>query len=341
MATIKQIAALAGVSRGTVDRVLNNRGIVNKETAQRVREIAESLNYTPNKAARSLSVLKHGMTLGFILFPSDKNQFFAQMEAGIKKKSDELSEYGVSVIVRYGDYLDPTLQDRLIDEMVANSVDGIAICGFNTPSTAAKIRELSKKGIPVVTSNTDIPDSGRLSYVGSDYVKAGRTAGRLMHLITSGYVNLSIILGSYDILCHNKRLEGFTSYIKEHAPNISVSHVYENSDDDYKSFSIVNDIFSSNNTTNALFLASAGAYGACKAVEALPKDRRPVIISYDCVPSIIPMLQNGIISATICQQPDYQGGKPLDILFNYLAMDIPPSREFYYTNNEIVINESL
>ena len=53
MATIKQIANLAGVSRGTVDRVLNTRGTVNPETAAKVREIAALLNYTP------ISWLKH------------------------------------------------------------------------------------------------------------------------------------------------------------------------------------------------------------------------------------------------------------------------------------------
>ena len=52
MATIKQIAEMAGVSRGTVDRVLNNRGSVNANTAARVREIAEKLNYKPNKAEK-------------------------------------------------------------------------------------------------------------------------------------------------------------------------------------------------------------------------------------------------------------------------------------------------
>ena len=55
MATIKQIAELAGVSRGTVDRVLNNRGSVNANTAARVREIAEKLNYKPNKAGLMLA----------------------------------------------------------------------------------------------------------------------------------------------------------------------------------------------------------------------------------------------------------------------------------------------
>ena len=58
MATIKQIAEMAGVSRGTVDRVLNNRGSVNANTAARVREIAEKLNYKPNKAGLMLAAQK-------------------------------------------------------------------------------------------------------------------------------------------------------------------------------------------------------------------------------------------------------------------------------------------
>ena len=50
MATIKEIAALAGVSRGTVDRVLNDRGAVNPETAEKIRKIAKELDYKPNRA---------------------------------------------------------------------------------------------------------------------------------------------------------------------------------------------------------------------------------------------------------------------------------------------------
>lgn len=50
MTTIKEIADLAGVSRGTVDRVLNNRGAVNPKTAEKITEIAQALNYRPNRS---------------------------------------------------------------------------------------------------------------------------------------------------------------------------------------------------------------------------------------------------------------------------------------------------
>ena len=82
MATIKQIAELAGVSRGTVDRVLNNRGSVNANTAARVREIAEKLNYKPNKAGLMLAAQKKNLKIGVILFP-DSNPFFSEVLEGV------------------------------------------------------------------------------------------------------------------------------------------------------------------------------------------------------------------------------------------------------------------
>ena len=68
MATIKEIADLAGVSRGTVDRVLNNRGSVNPQTAQKIMEIVHALDYKPNRAGLVLAAQKKNLKLGVILF---------------------------------------------------------------------------------------------------------------------------------------------------------------------------------------------------------------------------------------------------------------------------------
>ena len=74
--TMKDIAQLAGVSRGTVDRVLNNRGAVSPETAERIRSIMRAVNYTPNLAGKTLAIKKKQLRFGFILFDITKNPFF-------------------------------------------------------------------------------------------------------------------------------------------------------------------------------------------------------------------------------------------------------------------------
>ena len=67
MATIKEIAALAGVSRGTVDRVLNHRGAVHPKTAEKILEIAQALDYRPNRAGIVLAAQKRKLKLGVVL----------------------------------------------------------------------------------------------------------------------------------------------------------------------------------------------------------------------------------------------------------------------------------
>ena len=64
MATMKEIAELAGVSRGTVDRVLNHRGVVSADTERKVLEIAELLAYQPNKAGMALAAQKKKLKIG-------------------------------------------------------------------------------------------------------------------------------------------------------------------------------------------------------------------------------------------------------------------------------------
>ena len=92
MATIKDIADLAGVSRGTVDRVLNNRGAVNSQTAEKIMEIVRALDYRPNKAGTALAAQKKKYRIGVILF-SEHNPFFDEVMEGVRRKAAELQDY--------------------------------------------------------------------------------------------------------------------------------------------------------------------------------------------------------------------------------------------------------
>ncbi len=341
MATMKQIAQMAGVSRGTVDRVLHGRGVVNEQTAQKVREIAASLNYTPSKAARALAAIKRNIRFTYILFNPNANPFFKQVEAGIQKKAKELKEYDVTVDILHSDFKDETSQCKLIDKALLSGTNGIVIAGHSTQKIAAKIKAARESGVPVITVNTDIENSNRTAYVGSNYYKSGETAGGLMNLFTKGKAKVGVILGSKDILCHTQRVAGFKQYLRAHAPNVEIVEVAENSDDDFESYAIVKKMFKNNPNIDALFLASSGVLGACRMVESLKLKNKPTIICFDCTGDIKEMLEKGVIAATICQEPEYQGAKPLDILFNLTAMGAPPKKDCYYTKIDIVIKANL
>ena len=342
MPTIKEIARLAGVSRGTVDRVLNNRGSVSPRTAEKVKNIAQAVNYSPNLAGKTLAVKKKQLKFGYILFSSTtSNPFFLDLVRGIEDRAYALKEFGATVEVRYAAIDKPDLQVRLIDELIAEGIDGLAITPINHPTVEKKLKEIIKSGIPVVTANSDIPNCGRIAYVGSDYFKSGQTAAGIMNLICAGTANVGIIIGSAWVLCHSARVEAFQQRIAEAYPGIKIVGTEINNDDDLDSFFVTRRLLKKHPETDALFLAAAGVAGACRAVENLNLNGKIKIVSYDTTVTTCQLVKEGAIVATIAQQPFTQGAKPLDLLLDYLGMGINPDKECYYTKIEIKIKENI
>lgn len=342
MATIKQIAKLAGVSRGTVDRVLNNRGSVNPQTAIKVKEIAEAFNYSPNRPAQTLAIKKKNLVFGYILFGStSSNQFFEEVVASINKKAVELEEYGVKIKIRYSPLDNPYKQSELIDELIEAGASGIALTPINHPVIIDKINDLYEKGIPVVTANSDLPGCKRIAYVGSDYYKSGATAEGLMSLMTQGRAKVGIVIGSPLVLCHSQRVEGFKRNAEKYHPEITIVGEAVNNDDDLESFDVTGKLLRKHPEINALFLAAAGIKGACRAVENMNLAGKIKIVCYDLVSSTIDLLERGVITAVISQQPEVQGKKPLDLLLDYLGMGRRPAKSEYFTKIDIAIRENI
>ena len=163
MTTIKDIADLAGVSRGTVDRVLNNRGAVSPRTAEKVMEIVRALDYRPNKAGTALAARKKNYRIGVILF-SEHNPFFDEVMEGVQEKADELQDYGFTVVTRRVEF-DVEAQLLAIRQLRELGIHGLILAPCNHPRIQEKIDELVGAQIPVVTVNTDIGGSRRMAYV--------------------------------------------------------------------------------------------------------------------------------------------------------------------------------
>ncbi len=335
MATIKEIAALAGVSRGTVDRVLNNRGSVNPITAEKVREIAKALNYKPNKAGLALAAQKKKVKLGVILFSTD-NPFFADVLKGVNEKAQDLAGYNCTVLVKQIP-INVDAQLRAIDELLQEEVSGIALAPQNDDRIRLRINTLYEQGIPVVTLNTDIEKSKRIAYVGSNYTKSGKTAAGLLRLMTHDIVQIGIITGSSDILCHTKRIAGFTEALTPYQKRMHIVSIVETQDDEIESYEQTSKLLKAHPEINALFFAAGGVYGGCRAINSLGLSGQLCAIAYDKADTTEHFLQKGILSAIICQQPRIQGQKPLDLLFNYLTSGELPDREYYYTAVDIRI----
>jgi len=162
-----------------------------------------------------------------------------------------------------------------------------------------------------------------------------------MKIATGGCSKVGIILGSEWVRCHSQRVQGFSDYLAEKAPGITVASVVKNNDDDLESYAVTRELLREHPEIESMYLAAAGVSGACKAVKEAGLGGKLTIISHDSTAPISALVREGIITATISQQPFTQGYKPLEILLDKVGMDIAPSRDCFYTKIEIRIRENL
>lgn len=341
--TLKQIADLSGVSRGTVDRVLNHRGGVSEKTAQRVLQIAQTLHYSPSAAGKALAATKKSIHLGMLMLSgqNDNNPFIHEMTACARSKAAQLAEYGVTVDILHSPIGDCAAQLACIDRLLEQGITGLAIMPVNAPEIAQKLRQLHQLEIPVITFNSDIEDAQRLAYVGSNYYRAGQTAAGLMGLMTGGHARIGIVSGSPDVLCHTQRIAGFLDAAGEKYPEFEILSPLYSRDDDLESYRQTLSLLTRCPQTDTLYLTAGGVAGCCRAVRELGLAGKLKIISFDDVPTTKQYVREGVIMATITQQPMVQATKPLDLLFGLLGLEQPVAQEYYYTENTIKIAENL
>lgn len=175
----------------------------------------------------------------------------------------------------------------------------------------------------MVTINNDIDGSNRHCYVGSDYINGGQTAAALMQMIMPGEANIGIIMGSSKVLGHKQRLMAFKRHINQYK-RFTIMDIQENDDDDICSYDKTKSMLEKYPKINGIFVVAAGVYGACRAILALNKQEKIVVIAFDTVPTTIEMMKRKVIKAVIYQHPYRQGQRAMQVVFEYLVNGISP-----------------
>lgn len=329
--TVKEIARLAGTSRGTVDRVLNGRGNVSPEVEKRVREIAEDADYQPNQLARALINSRNRIHIGVVI-SSLGNPFFDDVLRGIKHRARKLSNYGLELEIRETKGYIAQEQIEAVNELLELGIDGLGIVPINVPEVA---EALSGLDIPVVTFNNDI-DIPKLAFVGCDYYNSGALSGDLAGLLLPGGGSAAVVIGSSTIIGHNDRVRGFVNAVSEYN-GIDIAAIVENGDDDKRSYEVVSKLIS-NKAPDLIYFGAGGIAGGIKAVVESGKPIR--VLAVDDTEIVRRYMREGIISATVTQQPYCQGENTVKILYDYLSGGKEPKEHNYYTENQIMLRSS-
>ena len=334
--TSKELAKLAGVSRGTVDRALHHRGGVRPAVQKQIEALAKEHGYSPNRAGKAL-VTRGPIRIAVILH-SVGNPFFDEVKQGLEKAAGEYPDFNLDISLHEIKGYSPKEQIDCIQTAREQGVDGVIVTPISHPDIAAQLEQLAEANLPVVALNNDI-DAPRLCYVGCDYPASGRTAAQMMGYLCGGEGDVAIVTGSLSMLGHRQRCEGFTRQLAEDFPKMHCVEIVENNDDDQYSAQVTTQLME-RHSLRGIYFGAAGAAAGCRAAVSMAEDPLSLVVS-DPVPAVARLLEQGKVQAAVGQQPAEQGYHAMRTLVDFLLFQTDPQKDRIFTHNEIVIKTNL
>lgn len=309
--TVHDIAAEAGVSLATVDRVLNDRPGVRGVTKAKVEAAIASLGYVRDVAAANLAKSRT-YPLVFIL-PEGDNPFMRGLEAEVRRAGLHSAIERTRLSVVTVPAFDAAALAAVIDAAVAEHVSGIAAVAVDAPEVFAAIDRARDAGIPVVTLVSDLSGSGRDHFIGVDNIAAGRTAGSLMGRFLGNRPGpVAVLAGSMRVRDHGERLEGFLAAMSAMPNARAILPVLEGQDDPDLSFKLIADCLAAVPDLAGIYNLGAGNRGLLKALAARGMD--PCVIVHELTGETRGALESGVIDAVLNQDAGHEVRSAIRVL---------------------------
>ncbi|MBE0651782.1 MAG: substrate-binding domain-containing protein [Bacteroidales bacterium] len=340
---IRDIAKLANVSTGTVDRVLHGRPGVKQETKEEILKILEEINYIPNLMAKTLASKKTTRFVVLIPDSKDANSYWTQPVLGIHQAVEEISNFRTVIdLYTFDDSLEESFAE-MTEKIINEEPDGVIFCPVFHKASQAFIKELKKLEIPFVFIDTDLKNSSNIAYFGQDAFKSGYLAGKLMSYGLKGSGELLILKQVNSLLISRhveNREKGFREFFESH----DVSKNYKIFDLDIDLLDMTEPqkslkTFFSRHKVEGIFVPNSRAF---KLAQYMQKQdiKDTLVIGYDLIPDNIKYLESGIISFLIGQRPEEQAYKAIKSLFDYTVLN-KEIKKLNYSPIDIITKENI
>lgn len=319
MVSIKDIAARAKVSIGTVDRVLHNRGRVSDATKTRVQRIVRELGYRPNIHARNLS-LDRVFHFG-VLMPrlSQDSDYWRIPAKGMEKASHELEMYKVRVDYYLFDRYSEQSFKRAFREALQNKPDGLLIAPVLS-RVAGKLAPTIPQEIPYVFFDSTIPGAGCLSFIGQDPYQSGLLAARLMLNVVRDKGSLAIVKVIPEDFHINERIRGFLAGLDGSSHRIARIYEVDSHRGEGAFGEIAERILRENPHLRGIFVSNAWTHPVAHYVRTHLRRGNVSILGYDLVTKNLRYLERGLIDFLISQRPEMQGYEGIYCLYEHVVL---------------------
>jgi LacI family transcriptional regulator len=319
--SIKEIARRAGVSIGTVDRVVHNRGRVSKPTDTKVRRIIEATGYRPNIFASRLSRAKVFRFGALMPYPEQDSSFWQLPLRGIERAADELHSQGIQIIYYFFDKFEtsPKVIDKLCQRVRADAPDGLLVAPV-APNWVKKFLLCLPENCPYVLFDSNLPSSTPISTIIQNSFQSGVLAAKLADLLIGGAGKIGImqiVPSDFHLL---ERARGFRSYFKKHPAITCQECVIEGARIDASFQEAFSGLLKSHPDLKGVFVTNATTYKAAEFLKRRQASKKIHVIGYDLIPDNIRYIKEGWIDFLIHQRPETQGYTGIYTLYRRLVL---------------------
>ena len=296
--SITEIVAATGLSRATVDRVLNKRSGVHPRTQAHVLRVLARLE-NDGQPWREPFVLEKRDSYRFGIVVQAGETFTRSVLDMVQKVTE--TESGAANLQAAASRSDEETIELV--QTIGRDLDGIALVSKNIEPIKSALKELRGAGKNVVALVSDLDAAVRNAYVGIDNRAAGQLAafilGRCLERVAEAKV--AVVVGYFSYLCQEDREIGFRSLLRQRFPQIEIVEVIKGDDSREGTYTAALRLIKNRRDIAGIYNVAGGNFGLARAIDEAGLDRRPIYIAHEVNEVTEPLLRTGVIDFLISQ----------------------------------------
>ena len=259
----------------------------------------------------------------FVMVPKGVHPYYEPVYRGFIEAA---KRYGVISEVDAPPRFDVSLQVKVIEDLIARGVSGIAISANDDKGLVSVIHEAMQAGIKVITFDAPAPSSEALTYIGTDNENAGYEAGKRMAAAMGDRGSIAVLQGGLDATNLNLRTRGFRKALAETAPGIRFVGVTDEGGDFSESVNKTETLLAEHPDLGAIFSVSAeGAPAAAAVVKRQGKAGKVLVAGFDDLGDTLDGIRDGSIVFCVVQNTYKMGWLSVERLLDAVAgRSLPP-----------------
>ena len=339
--TINDIARLTGLSKGTVDRVLHNRGEVSKKSYQKVMDVIKELGYEPNLYA-SLLARAEQRTIALLLPYYEPSTYWELAAKGETKAQAGLKPLSlVTKQFNYNQYSADSFREAC-NRVLESHPAGVVMAPMFQYETQVFAQELQARGIPYSLIDTKLETPGYLSFYGIPAYK-------------SGYLCAAMLVGGEPVkevlivrVMRDKerqsdptvmRRSGFQDYMLENNPGCTIRSLFIDPEDPAATDSALDAFFKEFPGVRHIAMFNSRIHLIVPFLERHPIDIR--VVGFDNLEANLDALRRGTVSALIAQRPEEQVHQAIQSLADRIVFQRFPEKTDNYQHMDILIRYNV